>query len=243
MGRKNGRQLAEHAGHATLDGLQHVPARSHGDAGRLRDDLQSSAAEQLGASDGVLIIDDTGFVKKGTTSAGVQQPYAATAGRTGRRRSVPRRRGAHLAAGPRPAHRPPHRPGPTRGMATPVLRRRRQERAALRMRRPAARRPGVRRRNTHPATLDARPPQHHQTRRDRLLPGQCTTGRHRPRTGPASRDAAERPRSASRARTTSAARTRTNSAATPAGTGTSHSSCSRTPSSPRWLSRNAKKGG
>ncbi len=80
VGRKNGWQLAEYAGHATPDGLQHLLARGCWDADRLRDELQSYAAEQLGASDGVLIIDDTGFVKKGTTSAGVQRQYSGTAG-------------------------------------------------------------------------------------------------------------------------------------------------------------------
>ena len=82
VGRKNGWQLAEYAGHATPDGLQHLLSRSRWDADRLRDDLQFYAAEQLGTADGVLIIDDTGFVKKGTTSAGVQRQYSGTAGRT-----------------------------------------------------------------------------------------------------------------------------------------------------------------
>ena len=48
-------------------------ARSRWDAERLRAYLQSYAAEQLGTNNGVLIIDDTGFVKKGTTSAGVRR--------------------------------------------------------------------------------------------------------------------------------------------------------------------------
>ncbi|WP_308346420.1 IS701 family transposase [Streptomyces sp. ISL-66] len=82
VGRKNGWQLAEYAGHATPDGLQYLLARSRWDADRLRDDLQTYAAEQLGAPEGVLIIDDTGFVKKGITSAGVQRQYSGTAGRT-----------------------------------------------------------------------------------------------------------------------------------------------------------------
>ncbi|WP_327230558.1 transposase [Streptomyces murinus] len=53
-----------------------------GRAGALRDDLQAYVAEQLGQADGVLDLDDTGFVKKGTTSAGVQRQYSGTAGRT-----------------------------------------------------------------------------------------------------------------------------------------------------------------
>ncbi|MFB9616629.1 IS701 family transposase, partial [Kutzneria kofuensis] len=48
----------------------------------VRDDLRDYVAEQLGERDGVLIVDDTGFLKKGTRSAGVQRQYSGTAGRT-----------------------------------------------------------------------------------------------------------------------------------------------------------------
>ncbi|MFE2094906.1 IS701 family transposase [Streptomyces sp. NPDC059460] len=82
VGRKNGWQLAEYAGHGTPDGLQHLLSRSRWEADEIRDDLQAYVAEHLGADNGVLIIDDTGFVKKGTTSAGVQRQYSGTAGRT-----------------------------------------------------------------------------------------------------------------------------------------------------------------
>ncbi|GAA1017598.1 hypothetical protein GCM10009564_55380 [Streptomyces thermogriseus] len=82
VGRKNSWQLAEYAGHATPDGLQHLLSRSRWDADEVRDDLQAYVAEQLGEKNGVLIVDDTGFVKKGTTSAGVQRQYSGTAGRT-----------------------------------------------------------------------------------------------------------------------------------------------------------------
>lgn len=82
VGRKNSWQLAEYAGHATPDGLQHLLSVSRWDADGLRDDLQAYVTEQLGQPDGVLIMDDTGFVKKGTTSAGVQRQYSGTAGRT-----------------------------------------------------------------------------------------------------------------------------------------------------------------
>jgi SRSO17 transposase len=82
VGRKNGWQLAEFAGHATPDGLQRLLAGSRWDPEEIRDDLQSYVAEKLGRPDGVLIIDDTGFLKKGTTSAGVQRQYSGTAGRT-----------------------------------------------------------------------------------------------------------------------------------------------------------------
>ncbi|MFD3729085.1 IS701 family transposase [Streptomyces sp. NPDC058671] len=82
VGRKNSWQLAEFAGHSTPDGLQHLLAKSRWEADEIRDDLQAYIAEHLGDDDGVLIIDDTGFVKKGVTSAGVQRQYSGTAGRT-----------------------------------------------------------------------------------------------------------------------------------------------------------------
>lgn len=82
VGRKNSRQLAEHAGHATPHGLQHLLSHSRRGADGLRDGLQAYVAEQLGTPDRVLILDDTGFVKKGTPSAGVQRQYSGTADRT-----------------------------------------------------------------------------------------------------------------------------------------------------------------
>lgn len=80
VARKNSWQLAEHAGHATPDGLQHLLSRARWNPDDIRDDLQTYVAEHLGRPDGVLIIDDTGFLKKGTTSAGVQRQYSGTAG-------------------------------------------------------------------------------------------------------------------------------------------------------------------
>ncbi|WP_374227836.1 IS701 family transposase [Streptomyces sp. CJ_13] len=82
VARKNSWQLAEQAGHATPDGLQHLLAGAKWNPDDIRDDLQEYVADKLGESDGVLIIDDTGFIKKGTTSAGVQRQYSGTAGRT-----------------------------------------------------------------------------------------------------------------------------------------------------------------
>ena len=73
VARKNSWQLAEHAGHTTPDGLQHLLSRARWNPDGIRDDLQTYVAEHLGRPDGVLIIDDTGFLKKGTTSAGVQR--------------------------------------------------------------------------------------------------------------------------------------------------------------------------
>lgn len=82
VGRKNGWQLAEHAGHRTPDGLQPLLNGATWNADDVRDDLQTYVAERLGDDGGVLILDDTGFVKKGTTFAGVQRQYSDTAGRT-----------------------------------------------------------------------------------------------------------------------------------------------------------------
>ncbi|WP_443042028.1 IS701 family transposase [Streptomyces sp. B21-079] len=82
VGRKNSWQLAEHAGHRTPSGLQHLLGRACWDPDDVRDDLQEYVAEKLGDAAGVLIIDDTGFIKKGTVSAGVQRQYSGTAGRT-----------------------------------------------------------------------------------------------------------------------------------------------------------------
>ena len=82
VGRKNSWQLAEHAGHATPYGLQRLLSWCQWDPDEIRDDLQEYVADRLGRPDGVLIVDDTGFLKKGTVSAGVQRQYSGTAGRT-----------------------------------------------------------------------------------------------------------------------------------------------------------------
>ncbi|MFD7624409.1 IS701 family transposase [Streptomyces sp. NPDC059802] len=82
VARKNSWQLAEQAGHSTPDGLQHLLAGAKWESDDIRDDLQEYVAGKLGEAGGVLIIDDTGFVKKGITSAGVQRQYSGTAGRT-----------------------------------------------------------------------------------------------------------------------------------------------------------------
>jgi SRSO17 transposase len=79
--RKNGWQLAEHLGEDTPDGVQHLLARAAWDADAVRDDLTRYAAEHLGEPDGVLVVDETGFLKKGTKSVGVARQYSGTAGR------------------------------------------------------------------------------------------------------------------------------------------------------------------
>ena len=81
LGRKNGWQLAEAAGDRTPDGMQDLLSRMRWDADAVRDDLRAYVVEHLGDPDGVLVLDETGFVKKGEKSAGVQRQYSGTAGR------------------------------------------------------------------------------------------------------------------------------------------------------------------
>jgi SRSO17 transposase len=81
VGRKNGWQLAEHAGEATPDGMQRLLATADWDPDRVRDDLRAYVVEHLGDPGAVLVVDETGFLKKGTTSVGVQRQYSGTAGK------------------------------------------------------------------------------------------------------------------------------------------------------------------
>jgi SRSO17 transposase len=78
---KNGWTLAEVAGDATPDGMQRLLNAANWDADGVRDDLRSYVVEHLGEPGGVLIVDETGFLKKGIKSAGVQRQYSGTAGR------------------------------------------------------------------------------------------------------------------------------------------------------------------
>ncbi|WP_156959597.1 IS701 family transposase [Nocardia sp. BMG51109] len=78
---KNGWTLAEAAGERTPDGMQRLLHAAAWDADGVRDDVRSYAVEHLGDPDGVLVVDETGFLKKGTKSAGVQRQYSGTAGR------------------------------------------------------------------------------------------------------------------------------------------------------------------
>src|SRR3954465_4328835 len=78
---KQGVLRAEAAGDHTPDGMQEFLARVHWDADALRDDLRAYVIEHLGDDDAVLVLDETGFLKKGTKSAGVHRQYSGTAGR------------------------------------------------------------------------------------------------------------------------------------------------------------------
>jgi len=79
--RKNCWTIAEQAGDATPDGMQHLLARARWDADGVRDDLRGYVTEYLGDPDAVLVVDETGDLKKGTGTAGVQRQYTGTAGR------------------------------------------------------------------------------------------------------------------------------------------------------------------
>lgn len=68
-------------GESTPDGVQHLLERAHWQADVARDVLREYVVEQLGDQDAVLIVDETGFIKKGCQSAGVQRQYSGTAGR------------------------------------------------------------------------------------------------------------------------------------------------------------------
>jgi SRSO17 transposase len=81
VGRKNGWQLAEHAGERTPDGMQRLLATADWDPDQVRDDLRAYVVEHLGDPSAVLVVDETGFLKKGTTSVGVQRQYSGTAGK------------------------------------------------------------------------------------------------------------------------------------------------------------------
>ena len=79
--RKNGWQLAEELGEATPDGVQRLLNAADWDAEAVRDDLREYVLEHLYDRHGVLIVDETGFLKKGTKSAGVKRQYTGTAGK------------------------------------------------------------------------------------------------------------------------------------------------------------------
>src|SRR5215212_5280003 len=79
--RRNGWQLAEALGERSPDGVQRLLRTARWDAEAVRDDLRAYVVEQLGDPEAVLVIDETGFLKKGTKSVGVARQYSGTAGR------------------------------------------------------------------------------------------------------------------------------------------------------------------
>jgi SRSO17 transposase len=79
--RKNCWTIAEHAGDGSPDGMQHLLRRAVWDADAVRDDVRAIAVEHLGSQDAMLVVDETGDVKKGAHTVGVQRQYTGTAGR------------------------------------------------------------------------------------------------------------------------------------------------------------------
>jgi SRSO17 transposase len=79
--RKNSWQLAEAVGDQKPYGFQHLLGRAEWSADGVRDDLQSYVREHFNDEGAVLVIDETGFLKKGVKSAGVARQYTGTAGR------------------------------------------------------------------------------------------------------------------------------------------------------------------
>ena len=72
--RKNGGQLAEVNGNATPYGLQHLLGRARWDADAVRDDVRAYLVKSIGDPQAVLVLDETGFLKKGQQSVGVARP-------------------------------------------------------------------------------------------------------------------------------------------------------------------------
>lgn len=79
--RKNSWTISEQAGQAVPDRMQRLLSTTDWDPDAVRDDLRSYVVKHLGAAEGVLIVDETGFLKKGKRSAGVARQYSGTAGR------------------------------------------------------------------------------------------------------------------------------------------------------------------
>jgi SRSO17 transposase len=79
--RKNGWQIAEEAGDSTPYGIQNLFGRAIWEADGVRDELIDYVKEHLFSADGVGVLDETGFLKKGKQSVGVQRQYSGTAGK------------------------------------------------------------------------------------------------------------------------------------------------------------------
>jgi SRSO17 transposase len=79
--RKNGWQMAEALGEANAHGVQRLLEEADWDEDAVHDELRTYVIEHLGEPGGMLVVDETGFVKKGKKSAGVARQYSGTAGR------------------------------------------------------------------------------------------------------------------------------------------------------------------
>ena len=81
VGRKNGWQLAEAVGDAVPDRMQRLLYRNDWDVDEARDRLRAFMVEMFGEEDAIIVIDETGFIKKGNRSVGVKRQYSGTAGK------------------------------------------------------------------------------------------------------------------------------------------------------------------
>jgi SRSO17 transposase len=79
--RKNGWQISEYLGEETPYSIQQFIYRGRFSADEIRDITREYIGEKLGEEDGVLVVDETGFLKRGTKSCGVKRQYSGTAGR------------------------------------------------------------------------------------------------------------------------------------------------------------------
>ncbi|BAI74784.1 transposase (plasmid) [Azospirillum sp. B510] len=79
--RKTGWLLVEEAGLDRPYRLQSLLGRSSWSADAVCDRVRDYAPKALGDDDGVLVVDETGFLKKGVQSVGVGRQYSGTAGR------------------------------------------------------------------------------------------------------------------------------------------------------------------
>lgn len=79
--RKTCWSIAEHAGENTPDGMQHLLNRAVWDTDGVAEDLRGFVTDHLGEPDAVLIVDESGDLKKGRDTVGVQRQYTGTAGR------------------------------------------------------------------------------------------------------------------------------------------------------------------
>ncbi len=73
--------MAEEAGEQTPDGMQRLLSTAQWDADAVRDDLLASVFDHLADQSAILVLDETGFLKKGTKSAGVKRQHTGTAGK------------------------------------------------------------------------------------------------------------------------------------------------------------------
>lgn len=79
--RKNCWQMAEATGAKDPQAMQRLLFGALWDADAVRDELQTFVVERFGKADGIGIVDETGFLKKGTKSVGVKRQYCGTAGK------------------------------------------------------------------------------------------------------------------------------------------------------------------